>query len=409
LLVYVAALRTRGGLSLLRVGRDLLFGVSGGLLLTTALAVVNAATGGEWLFFLPQIRYTIWLGEPGNNSWWIADASRWLSSARYLVVPVLVLLVPLLLLLRRSSARSALAVAFVGQAWAAFALLCYFQFVRHQTVLDHSYQAFVVYVPAFLSAGVALAHPSPSAPPRSRPVIIAIATALMLGMLLLLMPALPRRLDQLVFPEALARVGTVFPPLAIGLVGVAVTALTNGAARVLTFAVWFSIVNAWVAPDPSSYGVATNGINRQMLALIVDADRFTTALDPSLRGIKYWFSSEELATPTGTVRLWRVFDSFVSTRGWLGNLVGLQSPGAPIEQLTVENLNEGPCFGVLTSVGAHESFLREVEGHFAALNQPLTRVAARRFEQPLMSFALTVYRPGTATLRTGTGRPPCLR
>ena len=50
--------------------------------------------------------------------------------------------------------------------------------------------------------------------------------------------------------------------------------------------------------------------------------------------------------------------------------------------------------------------LREqMESHFAALGRPLHQVAARRFEQPALSFAITILKPSGPP--APVPRPPC--
>ena len=57
-------------------------------------------------------------------------------------------------------------------------------------------------------------------------------------------------------------------------------------------ALWFAVMNVWMTPSPRSYGIGTPGVQRSMLKLFHEADRFTSALDPSLDGIEYWFDRD---------------------------------------------------------------------------------------------------------------------
>ena len=191
----------------------------------------------------------------------------------------------------------------------------------------------------------------------------------------------------------------------LGVVGAAITLTMKPWARYVAFAVWFSLVNVWVAPSPEIYGIGTPGYRRAMLSLFRDADRFTTELDPSLIGIKYWWTVERVSTPTGPVSLAPVFDSFVATRGWLTNLFARRSPGLPIEQLTAAQLDRGECIGILSSIESQAKFREQMESHFAALGRPLREVAARRFEEPALSFALTILKPSGAP--DSAPRPSC--
>ena len=69
---------------------------------------------------------------------------------------------------------------------------------------------------------------------------------------------------------------------AVCLLGVTAMLLLRGTARVIVFAVWFSVVNAWLAPTRSSYGIATPGYQQSMLKMFYEADRLTTEIDPTL-------------------------------------------------------------------------------------------------------------------------------
>ena len=43
---------------------------AGGLGITLVLAAINAASGGRWLFFMTELQATIFLTQPGNDTWW---------------------------------------------------------------------------------------------------------------------------------------------------------------------------------------------------------------------------------------------------------------------------------------------------------------------------------------------------
>ncbi len=395
-----------------RCVRDALLLVCGGLALTLVLGSVHGATGGDWLFFMPQIEQAVRLSESGQDTWWIGDAGRWVPTAFHLVLPVAFLVAGLPVLLSRGKGRAArLARVFVVQAWMAFALMVFFQFGRQQTTLDYNYMAFAVYLHAFPSVAAALASWR-GGTCRERPVVAVIATAVVLGALLFLLPALlPQWMYTLSVSAGLDTLPPIVAPLMAAVVGVAVMLILPGRARVVVFAVWFSVVNAWVAPSPSAYGMDTPGTRQQMLTLFREADQFTTDLDPTLLGIKYWISSDRLGTPEGDVDLAAVFNSFVATRAWLTNLLARSSPGVPIEQLTAGVFERGPCIGLLSSIETHTGLQQHMTAHFERLGHPLQHVATRRFERPDLSFALTVFASSSfasrRAARGGGSAPPC--
>jgi hypothetical protein len=180
----------------------------------------------------------------------------------------------------------------------------------------------------------------------------------------------------------------------------------RGTMRIAAFVVWFSLVNAWIAPAPSAYGLGTPGYRQSMLAMFHDADRLASELDPSLIGIKYWMTDEVVATTHGEVKLRDVFDSFLATRAWFTNLLGRKSPSPPIEQLTIEDLDRGACIGVLSSVESQDRLQAQIAAHFAGLGRPLHAITSQRFEGSGLAFALTVLGPSDRAA-SGGGKKIC--
>jgi hypothetical protein len=171
----------------------------------------------------------------------------------------------------------------------------------------------------------------------------------------------------------------------------------KGPMRLVAFALWFSVVNVWVAPSRTDYGIGTPGSQQDMVVLFREADRFTSDLDPTQSGIKYWWVDESVATPHGALDLNYAFDSFAATRGWMASLFGGESPLLPVGRLTVEHLDAAPCLGLLSSMAKHDVLRRELALHFETLGHPLAVVASRRFERESISFELTVFKPLSAT------------
>jgi hypothetical protein len=228
--------------------------------------------------------------------------------------------------------------------------------------------------------------------------------------LLLFLPApLPRVMDAMSAAVGLDRFPAVVSPAVFALAGVTAMMLMRDRARILIFVAWFSILNAWIAPERSSYGVNTPGYRARMIELFVEADRFTAELDPSLIGIKYWLSNEQVTTAHGTVPLRPVFDSFVATRAWFTNLLGRVAPSPPIEQLTTADAERGVCIGILSLVESQAPLRQEMESRFAALGRPLQLVADRRFARGDLSFALTVLKPSPTGEREAATNTPCMQ
>lgn len=402
-LLYWSAIPPAEGSSLDKRVRHAVLLVIGALSVTAALMAVNGVTGGEWLFFENQINFTLREWRGGPYPLWVSDPLTWMPIAMHLVIPVLFMVAGLARLSRsRGQASSRLRIFFIVQAWAAFGILCFFQFVRRVPMLDNNYFAFAAYFLAFPCAGVALAGDDTIEGRRGRPLLVAIAAFIVIGSLLLLPTVLPRVLAAW-DATGPARLPPVGPPLILGTLGILVMTGLSGPARLVAFALWFSLVNVWIAPEPGDYGIGTPGSQQDMVVLFREADRFTSDLDPTLSGIKYWFVDESVPTPYGAIRLNFAFDSFAATRNWMASLFGGESPLLPAERLTVEHLDAAACLGLLSSVARHDELSKGLLLHFEKLGRPLGVVASRLFARDSISFEMTVFKPLSATETL----PPC--
>ena len=132
--LYWAALPRGIERPIARSARTALSVLGGGLSITLALAIVNRATGGAWLFFMPQIEAALKYSEPGADIWWVANVKDWLPSAHYLVIPMSSLIAGLAVMFaRRDDPDRRMKLTLVALAWAGVAIMCWFQFVRHQS------------------------------------------------------------------------------------------------------------------------------------------------------------------------------------------------------------------------------------------------------------------------------------
>jgi hypothetical protein len=194
--------------------------------------------------------------------------------------------------------------------------------------------------------------------------------------------------------------------LVLALASGLLTVLAPARARVLVFAGWFGIVNAWIAPTPSAYGMNTPGYRREMLELFRELDGMMAAFDPRLDSIKYWFTEEHVTTRLGDVPLGWVFDSYVATRGWQGNLLAHEPYYVPVEQLTLVHLQSAACVALLASPATAERTEAEFRAHFDALGRPLRRITARHLHRRGLAFDVVLLKPADAVEHRG---PPCMR
>jgi len=388
--------------SVQRLVRDGLWGLAGAIGITVALGAVNAASGGDWLFFMPQIVRAQYLMR--EDIWWL-EARVWVPAATYLVVPVAFMIAALGVLFRTDPPeRLRPKRTLIVQAWLALGIMCFTQFARRKGTLDQSFLAFPVYAYGFPCIGILLA--SRRNMPRSVVVAAASITAILVPLLLLMPATLPRVMTDAVTLFGATGLPPVVPPLAVALIGCTAMMVARGSARLIVFGLWFGLVNAWIAPAPSAYGIHTPGYRRQMVELFREADGLTTAFDPRLDGIKYWFpDNERIALPDADIPLGWIFDSYVSTRGWMGNLLGHAS-AVPLQKLTREDLQTAVCIGLLTSPRTSGQLEIAMQEHFAGLGVPLRRVTIRHLKSRSIAFDLTLLKPADAPQRFG---PPCLR
>jgi hypothetical protein len=380
--------------------------IAGGVVLTVILGTINRTTGGVWLFFLPQVEIALKLSR--SDPWWLPTA-QWLPSATYLVVPMALIATALGSGYRFWKKEERRTGTLVLVSVVALAITCFFQFWTRETTLDYDYMAFVLYLHALPATAVALWYPAGREPQRRRLTLLIAATSIVVLPLLTLMPSpLPAFMNSNVIRVGLGQAPEIVPPLLFSLLGVVVARLAPPALRVAVVAMWFSVVNAWIAPQPVAYGIGTPGVRQEMLETFRDADEFAQQLDPSLIGIKYWISSESLTTPVGPVQSQQVFDSFLATRAWLTNLFARKSPGLPIEQLTLAHLERASCIGILSFGEQQVSLSDAMMAHYASLGRPLGVLAERRFERKEFRFALTVLRPIDRPGVSPGNLPPCM-
>jgi hypothetical protein len=385
-----------------RLVRDGLWALAGAIGMTVALGAVNAASGGDWLFFMPQIVRAQYLMR--EDVWWL-EARGWIPAATYLIVPIAFMIAALPVLFRtHPTERPWPNRTVIVQAWLALGIMCFTQFVRRKGTLDQSFLAFPVYAYGFPCIGILLA--SRRNMPRSGGVAAASIATILVPLLLLMPATLPRVMRDAVTLFGATGLPPVVPPLAVALIGCAAMMVARGSARLIVFGLWFGLVNAWIAPAPSAYGIHTRGYRRQMLELFREADGVTTAFDPRLDGIKYWFpDNEHVALPGGDIPLAFVFDSYVSTRGWLSNLFGHAS-AVPLQTLTRDDLHAAVCIALLTSPQTSEQLESSMREHFAALGEPLRRITIRHLKSRNLAFDLTLLKPADAPERRS---PPCVR
>ena len=399
-LLYVAS---RGTWQWKRLAADTGLLIAGGTGQTVLLMIIHRATGGAWLFFMPQVEYTLAMSQGANP--WFVSSHAWLPGATYLALPMLALIAAAVGSAFVPAGRTRrVAAAFAIQAWGVFAIYAVYQFFREQSVLHPGYMAFGLSCLTAPSLAVLLVTKRRT-DDRVGDILAAVSALLIVGTLLaggpaVMVPVLRRVQMALGWSEEAFATAGLF-----GAALLAPVVLTPARWRLLTGALWFAVMNAMLTTGPSNYGIGSPGIQRTMLGLFRETDQMTTRLDPSLMGIKYWFVDEVVQTPQGAVDLAHVFYSYVSTRGFSGNLLNGQMTAVPLEQLHPVHMQGAVCVGLLSSPERHEETRSAFVNAATSAGIPMTAVLERQpYTGDGLAYALSVYRvladpPGN--------RPPC--
>jgi len=361
---------------------DALAALAGGLAATALLGIVNRATGGQFLFFMPQIDYVRRLSEQGNR--WHQPLMSWLPGASWLVLPAAALLTcPLLWLsarrglLERNRPQTLVIAGFQGQLVLATLAGCYYQFVKHQTVLDTGYQAIALLGPAILVL-CGFVHTLRDRCARLGPHgLFAIALALLAVPFLVAQHrgAVPQWIAPIVLPGLLAAAGIA----ALAVARRSAWALAAGVALL-------GLSNAFI-----DYGWARAAF-RDTFLFSIEADRFATRLDPTLTDIKYWYDTQEVVeTSAGPLLTQGCFDNFVSTRMWNGNLLG-GVPVPAIAEIQARHVTYFTRVAVLSTTTHKEDYCRRLTERFADLGMPLRREAEQEFRHEPLNLSIVVFR-----------------
>jgi len=366
---------------------------AGAVAATMLLGAIDVASGGSWLFFLPQIEYTLYFVEQGNR--WLRTPLTWIPTARYLVVPCIAIAaaVPWLasawLKRRDATVESRLACVLVIQGLLAFALLAYLQFGAGQTVFDYAYVTVPLYCHIFPMMGAFLWSSGRSG--KRSDLVFALAMAVIIAApLLLLLPSwLPRHLPAFTQALRLPDSPVVLAPFLVGL-AVLPLGFLRGRGRIATFAVVYALLNAWLAAAPNAYGIRTAGVNRDMLVAFHSLERYTTELDPSLFAIRYWGEPGMVDSVSGPIDMADVFRSLLAIRRRSLITVAYDRPDTRMDQLTQADLYSSSCVGVLSTAAGHLDVVDRITRRFGDVGVHLRPVGHHRADSGPFSIALTV-------------------
>jgi hypothetical protein len=391
---YVLSCRSAGR----RLGwTDVPAGVAGMVAITGVLTAVHRATGGHALFFMPQITYTLLLSRAGNGYW--QPLATWLPVAFWLAVPVAaVFSCPLAWLLgrpwagARGRAGGLAVLSFQLQGLLALAAGCYWEFVKRQTVLEPDYMAACFLGPAVLPIAAFFYSVRDRVAGRSVHRLALVGLAVFTVPLLATTPA-DRQLfvARLPLGALVLRSGTALLPVALTAAGVAVIALRRRSAGAWLAGLALLSAGNLFTNQSAIYNAGGPRLGRDAFHFLIEADRFTRSLDPSLVDIKYWFEPGEIIRAKGLSAdaSW-IFHSYVSTRGWLSNLLG-GVPTLDVAQIQASHLAKVHRLGVLSATPNQEKCVGRLRARFAEIGYALRPQAQRSFRHGDLDLTLGVF------------------
>ncbi len=392
-LLYVPVL-IDSGRARWREGAQVAGYVTAGAVATTLfLGAIDVATGGSWLFFLPQIEYTLDFANHGNR--WLFATGEWVPTAIYLVIPVVALVATLPWLAKMWRTRgfrtleARFACVLVVQGVLAFALMAYLQFGGGQTALDHAHFAFPLYCHAFPMIGALLWSSGRGASRAGLIFAMVMAVAIAAPLLLLLPSRLPQHVPAFTSALHLPDSPIVLAPLVLAVAALPL-GLIRGRARLAAFSIVYGLLNAWMAQAPAAYGIGTPGINRDMLVVFRSLDQFSADLDPSLFAIRYWGEPGIVPGPDGPTNMAAVFRSFLAIRRRSLITVAYDRPDTRVQDLTQADLYSASCLGVLSTPAVHRDVVDRLTHRFSDVGVALRAVGHHRADSGRFAIALTV-------------------
>ena len=360
---------------------------------TMLLGAIDVASGGSWLFFLPQIEYTLYFVETGNR--WLRGTSAWIPTARYMVIPCIALagafpwLASAWLKRRNTTAESRFACVLVVQGVLAFGLMAYLQFVAGQTVLDYPYVTVPLYCHVFPMLGAFLWSSRRDGTRADLLFTLAMALVIAAPLLLLLPSWLPQHMRAFTHAVRIPDSSVVLAPFLVGAAALPL-GLLRGRSRIAAFSIVYGLLNAWLAAAPNAYGIGTAGVNRDMLVAFRSLEQYTTELDPSLFAIRYWGEPGMVEGVSGPIDMADVFRSFLAIRRRSLITVAYDRPDTRVDQLTQADLYSSNCIGVLSTAAGHQDVVDRITNRFSEIGVRLRPVGHHRADSGPFSIALTV-------------------
>jgi hypothetical protein len=297
--VYVRSVMLRDGqpIHLATLLRRAGWILSGALVATVALSLLNWEVGRRFLFFTTLLNIVMrFVDEPQNQAAFHQPwSSGWVWTARYLALPCAVVMTGIAFLVfgrrvPRSDGR--LADVLVVQFLAMAALWIAWQSAG-QTALDVDYFAYVLIPSCFIAIAGMLSRGWPDWCEKRWPVtLMAAFVCLFAGLTLESLPG-ARVAVQLVAQGSLVAIAALFS------LAFAVVLWRPAVVSVAVLLVAFGYGNRLVGESPDYLGSDPCKVQPAVYAAVVDAASWLITIDPLYTRARVWFDESELLRPTG--------------------------------------------------------------------------------------------------------------
>ena len=298
--------------------RGLFRAAAGGLLTTSALGGLNVALGGRFLFFWPEVIYTL---SVARQNIWFEPAASYVNSGFWLVYPVLTSLLIAASWLRPSiwfrTSERRLVVCVHSQFIIAFVYVIVLSTVLHQSVLQFPFMMMPLAGPMMPALAACLFTAEGRRPFATGLLVSAVLLAIPVGTMWFITQAVKVSFGTwFVAHLPLTRRLPVLIPLIVATMVLPVISVTYRYS-LLVVAALFALVNVASFPRPSSLARDSMCcVNRDAFLAIVEANRFIRRIDPTAKFNNFIYSLDEHLESGSCqpVYLSQLFNSLQSTR-----------------------------------------------------------------------------------------------
>lgn len=181
-------------------------------------------------------------------------------------------------------------------------------------------------------------------------------------------------------------------PLLVGMMGFISLKIFSKWKYAIFVALAFLSISNLLQPQSSFFMNKECWTSKDLFKATIAADKFATALDPTLR-TKYWFKKGEVTEPEGhcgPISLDNIFDSITATRIWCVSWVSGCSP-ANSEEVREEALDQHQQIGILSSLKNKAKYASDLQNRFAQLGKTLHPLGKTEINVGQIKFAISLF------------------